>query len=208
MDKASDRGSVHCFGQFELDMRTGELRRNGTKVRMQEQPFQILALLLERAGEVVTREELQRKLWTADTFVDFDNGLNIAVKKLRVALGDDAEAPRYIETLPRRGYRFMASVECQPVTEKVSAKALQPTADVAAAPKSASPQTLPEAKSRKSTAIAAIALLVIASILLLMGNVAGVRDRLLGRSAGRTINSIAVLPWQNLSADPTQEYFA
>ena len=91
-------------------MRTGELRRNGTRVRLQEQPFQILALLLERAGEVVTREELQRKLWAADTFVDFDNGLNIAIKKLRTALGDDAEAPRYIETLPRRGYRFLAQV--------------------------------------------------------------------------------------------------
>ena len=77
---------------------------------LQEQPFQILALLLERAGEVVTREELQRKLWAADTFVDFDNGLNIAIKKLRTALGDDAEAPRYIETLPRRGYRFLAQV--------------------------------------------------------------------------------------------------
>ena len=98
------------FEDFKLDMRTGELRRNGTRIRLQEQPFQILALLLERAGEVVTREELQRKLWAADTFVDFDNGLNIAIKKLRTALGDDAEAPRYIETLPRRGYRFLAQV--------------------------------------------------------------------------------------------------
>ena len=74
------------FEDFKLDMRTGELRRNGTRIRLQEQPFQILALLLERAGEVVTREELQRKLWAADTFVDFDNGLNIAIKKLRAAL--------------------------------------------------------------------------------------------------------------------------
>ena len=98
------------FEDFKLDMRTGELRRGGTRIRLQEQPFQILALLLERAGEVVTREELQHKLWAADTFVDFDNGLNIAIKKLRTALGDDAEAPRYIETLPRRGYRFLAQV--------------------------------------------------------------------------------------------------
>ena len=98
------------FENFDLDMQTGELRRNGTRIRLQDQPFQILALLLERAGEVVTREELQRTLWAADTFVDFDNGLNIAAKKLRVALGDDAETPRYIETLPRRGYRFIAQV--------------------------------------------------------------------------------------------------
>src|SRR5208337_4040275 len=184
MSQASHEGATFRFGSFDVDLQSGEVRRSGVKIKLQEQPFQILALLLERAGEVVSREELQRKLWTADTFVDFDNGLNIAVKKLRVALGDDAEAPRYIETLPRRGYRFLAPVEHRPVTEKVSARALQPTADVAVAPKSASPQTLPEAKSRKSTAIAAIALLVIASILLLMGNVAGVRDRLLGRSAG------------------------
>ena len=110
MDQRSLERSVLTFGNFKLDVRTGELRRNGTKLRLQEQPFQILAVLLERAGEVVTREELQRKLWPADTFVDFDNGLNIAVKKLRTALGDDAETPQYIETLPRRGYRFLVDV--------------------------------------------------------------------------------------------------
>ncbi len=110
MDQRSPEKSMVRFENFDLDMQTGELRRNGTRIRLQEQPFQILALLLERAGEVVTREELQRKLWAADTFVDFDNGLNIAIKKLRTALGDDAETPRYIETLPRRGYRFIAQV--------------------------------------------------------------------------------------------------
>ncbi len=80
------------------------------KIKLQEQPFQILVLLLEQRGEVVTRDELRQKLWTADTFVDFDNGLNIAINKLRTALGDDPDAPRYIETLPRRGYRFVAPV--------------------------------------------------------------------------------------------------
>ena len=90
------------FADFEVSLRSGELRRNGIKVKLQEQPFQILVLLLESHGEVVTREAIRHKLWTTDTFVDFDNGLNIAVKKLRIALGDDAEAPRYIETLPRR----------------------------------------------------------------------------------------------------------
>ncbi len=98
------------FADFEVSLRSGELRRNGVKIKLQEQPFQILVLLLEQRGEVVTRDELRQKLWTADTFVDFDNGLNIAVKKLRDALGDDPDAPRYIETLPRRGYRFVAPV--------------------------------------------------------------------------------------------------
>jgi Tol biopolymer transport system component/DNA-binding winged helix-turn-helix (wHTH) protein len=98
------------FADFEVSVRSGELRRNGVKIKLQEQPFQILVLLLERRGEVVPREELRQKLWAADTFVDFDNGLNIAIKKLRTALGDDADAPRYIETLPRRGYRFIAPV--------------------------------------------------------------------------------------------------
>ena len=98
------------FADFEVSLRSGELRRNGTKIKLQEQPFQILVLLLEQRGEVVTRDELRQKLWTADTFVDFDNGLNIAIKKLRTALSDDADDPRYIETLPRRGYRFIAPV--------------------------------------------------------------------------------------------------
>jgi eukaryotic-like serine/threonine-protein kinase len=98
------------FADFEVSPRSGELRRSGTKVKLQEQPFQILVLLLERRGEIVSREDIRQKLWTADTFVDFDNGLNIAIKKLRIALGDDADAPSYIETLPRRGYRFIAPV--------------------------------------------------------------------------------------------------
>lgn len=99
------------FGVFELDLSAGELRKNGRKLRLQEQPFQILALLLERAGDVVTREELRQKLWLADTFVDFDHGLNTAVNKLREVLGDSASSPRFIETLARRGYRFIAPVQ-------------------------------------------------------------------------------------------------
>ncbi len=98
------------FADFEVNPRSGALRRNGSKVKLQDQPFQILVLLLERRGEIVSREDIRQKLWTSDTFVDFDNGLNIAVKKLRIALGDDADAPAYIETLPRRGYRFIAPV--------------------------------------------------------------------------------------------------
>src|SRR5712692_8933207 len=99
------------FGVFEVDLRTGELRKRGLKVRLQEQPFQLLAILLEKPGELVTREELRQRLWTADTFVDFDHGLNKAINKVREVLSDSAANPRFIETLARRGYRFLAPVE-------------------------------------------------------------------------------------------------
>jgi eukaryotic-like serine/threonine-protein kinase len=99
------------FGTFEADLRSGEVRKHGIRLKLQDQPFRVLALLLEHPGDVVTREELREKLWPADTFVDFDTGLNSAIKKLRDALGDSAEEPRYVETLPRRGYRFIAHVE-------------------------------------------------------------------------------------------------
>jgi len=105
-----NRTRVARFGVFELDLSAGELRKSGLKLRLQGQPFQVLALLLERAGEVVTREELQQKLWPSDTFVDFDHSLNTAVNKVREALGDSASSPRYVETLARRGYRFIAEV--------------------------------------------------------------------------------------------------
>lgn len=98
------------FGVFQIDLRTGELRKSGVKIRLQEQPFQILAMLLERPGEVVSREDLRKKLWAEETFVDFDHGLNTAVQRLRDSLGDTAENPRFIETLPRRGYRFLTPV--------------------------------------------------------------------------------------------------
>src|SRR2546426_4668263 len=99
------------FGIFEVDLQAGELRRQGFKIKLQEQPFQILIMLLDRPGEVVSREDLQKKLWPADTFVDFDRGVNRAINRLREALGDNADSPRFIETMPRRGYRFIAPVE-------------------------------------------------------------------------------------------------
>jgi DNA-binding winged helix-turn-helix (wHTH) protein len=102
---------VARFGVFELDLNAGELRKSGLKLRLQGQPFQVLALLLERAGDVVTREELRQQLWPSDTFVDFDHSLNTAINKVREALGDSATSPRYVETLARRGYRFIAPVE-------------------------------------------------------------------------------------------------
>src|SRR5438046_9557786 len=95
------------FGIFELDADAGELRKQGTRMKLQEQPLQMLQVLLQRPGEVVTREELQQKIWPSDTFVDFDHGINNGIKRLREALGDTAETPHYIETLPRRGYRFL-----------------------------------------------------------------------------------------------------
>src|SRR3979490_1890137 len=98
------------FGVFEVDVRSGELRKQGVRIKMQEQPFHVLTVLLQRPGEVVTREELRSQNWPADTFVDFDNSLNTAINKLREALGDSADSPRFIETLPRRGYRFIAPV--------------------------------------------------------------------------------------------------
>jgi eukaryotic-like serine/threonine-protein kinase len=98
------------FGTFEVDVRAGELRKQGVRVKLQEQPFHVLSVLLQHAGEVMTREELRNQNWPPDTFVDFDNSLNTAINKLREALGDSADNPRFIETLPRRGYRFIAPV--------------------------------------------------------------------------------------------------
>ena len=106
----TDSDSITSFGVFEVDRRSGELRKGGVRVRLAAQPFQVLIVLLDRAGEVVTREELQRHVWPADTFVDFDRGLNKAVNRLREALGDTADSPRFIETLPKRGYRFIGPV--------------------------------------------------------------------------------------------------
>ena len=108
------------FGAFAADLAAGELRKNGVRIRLQEQPFQVLALLLERPSEVVTREDLRQKLWPADTFVDFDHSLNTAVNKVREALGDSASSPRYVETLARRGYRFVAAVEQDPEVDPVT----------------------------------------------------------------------------------------
>jgi TolB-like protein len=118
------------FGVFEADIEAGELRRSGVKVRLQEQPFQVLAALLERPGQVITRAELQKKIWIADTFVNFDCGLNKAVNRLRHALGDSADTPKFIETLPRRGYRFAA-----PVEQGISSLAVLPLDNLSGDPK-------------------------------------------------------------------------
>src|SRR2546430_11414540 len=110
MQTTEGRGQTRGFGVFELDLRAAELRKRGVRIKLQEQPFQILCLLLDHSGQVVTRDELRHKLWPAHTFVDFDRSLNKAMTKLRSALGDSAESPRYVETIPRHGYRFLAHV--------------------------------------------------------------------------------------------------
>src|ERR1700716_3456161 len=108
---ADSSSSIVRFSTFEVDLHTGELRQRGQKIKLQEQPLQVLAALLERPGQMVTREELRSRLWSADTFVDFDHSLNAAIKRLRDALGESAETPIFVETIPRRGYRFIGQVE-------------------------------------------------------------------------------------------------
>src|SRR6476661_4728324 len=141
---------ILCFGSFEVDLASRELRRQGLKISLQDQPFRLLALLLERAGEVVTREELRDKLWPADTNVDFDHSLNTAVRKLREALGDSAEAPRYVETVARRGYRFIAPVAPLPTVQ------VAPSAHPPVASKLPSPDARASVSARRRLIIALV----------------------------------------------------
>jgi cholera toxin transcriptional activator len=136
MPEARSAGKSLRFGIYEADLTTGELRKNGSLIRLQEQPFQILAMLLERPGELVTREELRSKLWPADTFVDFDHSLNTAVNKIREALGDSASNPRFVQTVARRGYRFIAPVQSneKKPPDAPSAPVSPATPDLAARP--------------------------------------------------------------------------
>ena len=120
MPHADSPATSYRFGLFEVDSRTGELRKQGRQLKLRGRPFDILLLLLARGGDVITREELRQQLWQADTFVDFDHGLNSAINRLRDALGDSAENPRFIETLPKRGYRFIAPIEVPPASVPVA----------------------------------------------------------------------------------------
>ncbi len=129
IDETKSNGYLLRFSSFELDLRAGELRKHGVRVKLQEQPFQVLVLLLENPGEVVTRDQLRERLWPADTFVDFDHSLNSAVKKLRQALSDDPDIPRFIETLPRRGYRFIAPLRNGSGSTPSAEQANSPTND-------------------------------------------------------------------------------
>src|SRR5574339_400152 len=140
---ATDSESITSFGVFEIDRRSGELRKGGVRVRLASQPFEVLLALLDRAGQIVTRDELQRRVWPADTFVDFGRGLNKAVNRLREALGDTADSPRFIETVPKRGYRFIAPVQSAGVSPPVH---LSVSAEVPAASDAAPLDLVPESR--------------------------------------------------------------
>jgi TolB-like protein/DNA-binding winged helix-turn-helix (wHTH) protein len=181
---------------FEADFKIGELRKNGLRIKVQDQPFQVLAMLLEKPGGIVTREELQRRLWPADTFVDFDHSLNSAIKKLREALGDQAENPRFIETLHRRGYRFIAPVDGNGTS---AASASVESALI----KKAGAEPRPTRGPRVGIALG----LGVAVLLLTLLGFA-FEYLLSTKNATPQIRSLAVLPLQNLSADREQEYFS
>jgi TolB-like protein/DNA-binding winged helix-turn-helix (wHTH) protein len=185
------------FDLFELDLRAGELRKGGIRIRLQEQPLQVLQALLEKPGEVVTGEELQKRIWPVDTFVDFDHGLHAAVNRLRTALSDSADRPRYIETVGRRGYRFIGKLE----------PSEQP------APTPPAPRNDPVKKPQQRVWNSwtgmlggfAVALAIVG--VLIAGNVYGLKDWLLGSAKPQSFHSLAVLPLENLSGDPKQDPF-
>lgn len=189
MPPATPPAETVRFGLFELDVRAGELRKRGIRLPLQGLPLQVLAILLESPGQVVTRDELRTRLWPADTFVDFDHSLHNAIARLREALGENANSPRFIETLPRRGYRFIGQL------------------DAPATPQSAPAPSTPTHKLRRA-AISAALLLIVALAVLVGFNLGGMRSRWLGKAPAAHIDSIAVLPLKNLSNDHEQDYFA
>ncbi len=138
MPIAARSKNVLRFDVFEVDLRAQELYKSGRRIKLQVQPFQVLAMMLERPGEVVTRDEMQKRLWPADTFVDFDHSVNTAIKKLRAALGDDKNKPRFVETLPKRGYRFLLAVKGS-AAPLAQATGLAPEVSTMTPDKSASP---------------------------------------------------------------------
>ena len=193
------------FGVFEVDLRAGELHKHGLRVRLQDQPFQVLAMLLEHPGAVVTREELQKRLWPADTFVDFDHGLNKAVNKIRDALGDSAESPRFVETVARRGYRFLAEVKGADATPLRSLELAPPPLPTAEFPDRPDLSVMPAMpKHRRSWIAWAMSAFV---LLALLASLAAWKLHSRNRPAS-AIHSLAVLPLESLSNDTSQDYFA
>src|SRR3984957_9366487 len=195
------------FGVFELDLRSGELRKHGLRVRLQEQPFRLLEMLLERPGEVVTREELQKRLWPADTFVDFDHGLNKAINKIREALGDSAESPRFVETVSRRGYRFLAEVKDSEVPARnpeLGAQPRPPAVPPGIPDHPYPPGEVAEIKNpslSRAWKISVLLLLLVAAVLV-------IRKLHSWNRPVAAIRSLAVLPFESLSNDASQDYFA
>ena len=196
------------FGVFELNLSAGELRKHGVRVQLQAQPFQVLVMLLQRQGEVVTREEIQKKVWQGDTFVDFDHGLNKAINKIREALGDSAQNPRFVETVARRGYRFLAEVRVAEGTPDGSAG---PAATAKPSPETgkqlddlARKPALPKHQRRL---ISWKILIPAAAVVVLIASVAGLKF-LFSNRGSPVIHSLAVLPLESLSIDASQDYFA
>jgi TolB-like protein/DNA-binding winged helix-turn-helix (wHTH) protein/tetratricopeptide (TPR) repeat protein len=189
------------FGLFEFDPQSGELRKHGRAIRLQGQPVEILAMLLAHPGELVTREELQKKLWPGDTFVDFDRSLNAAVKRLRAGLGDSAENPRFIETLARRGYRFIAPVDTRGGNPAGGAT-LEPFEQAAVIPQVESTPVRP--RYFRWIALVAVAITPVGLTLY--------REEIAGKvrpdNSARRIQSLLVLPLKSLSGDQDQDYFA
>jgi TolB-like protein/DNA-binding winged helix-turn-helix (wHTH) protein/cytochrome c-type biogenesis protein CcmH/NrfG len=181
------------FGPFEADLHSGELRKNGNRLRLQAQPFQLLVMLLERPGELVTREEICEKLWSADTFVDFDRSLGTAVNKIREVLGDSATEPRYIETLPRKGYRFIAEV-----TSSVEA----PESVAQPVPDAVKPDAVKNDPGRQPAPSRRLVWAIGVVVLALSAMLAWRFFR------PHPISSIAVLPLASLSTDPSQQFLA
>jgi len=187
------KARVVRFGVFEVDLQEGQLRKAGVHLKVQAQPFQVLAMLLERPGETVSREDLRQHLWPADTFVDFDHSLNSSVKKLREALGDESASPRYIETLHRHGYRFIAPVETTSPSDIRPGRLPEPS-------QSSRPGVIAAAKLHWLRAT--LGLLAVLAVLVASGFVA----RRYVRTHIATIKSIAVMPFANASKDPEMDY--
>jgi TolB-like protein/DNA-binding winged helix-turn-helix (wHTH) protein len=192
MPAPTSTSEVLQFGVFELDPRRAELRKQGVKVRLQEQPLKVLQLLLENRGEIVSREQLRSRIWPANTFVEFDHGLYSAMARLREALGDSAESPRFIETVARRGYRFIATAG---LPETGPAKQQRGKASLSFL--------------RRAAGNIVLGLLGGAALLgIVLGANLGNSREWLRRRSNPDVYSLAVLPLENLSGDPTQEYFA
>ena len=202
--KMQDEGGQprqYRFGSFEIDLAEGELRRQGSRIKLNEKPFRLLCVLLERAGRLVTRDDLRQRLWSADTYVDFDANLNTALSTLRHTLGDSSESPLFIETIPRQGYRFIA-----PVTAVQDESEAEPSSAVL------EPLPEPEAETQVSsgrrieyrkTFVAVAVFLVVSFVIAWIAHVRWVRPR-------QTIGKLTILvtPFENLSGDPSQDYLS
>lgn len=207
----SNGDSVIRFGLYEVDVRAGQLRKHGMRVKLQDQPFHILAVFLENPGALVTREQLRQRLWPDGTFVDFDNSLNAAINKLREALGDSADNPRYVETLPRRGYRFIAPVEkvsTQPTPVTPAAPAITPAPSKAkdGLAAQAAAAAAGRARSRLSSRVWRVAGVVLIAAAITGGYFISQFREPASASSGKIM--MAVLPFQNLSGDAAQDYFS